>query len=375
VENSNISQIAMTAIMLNQAEGVIINNISFSETGESNVVDAQSSGNFIVENINLEGEQFIQDEYWFGFEVRNIVSLNPERVLEINDCDDFKVLGVDIIDATNWNRRISVERSTNFTFDDINDNDDTNVMFLGECSFGLVSNLTGSNITWMIDSEKSDNITVKDVNVGGNEYVFRFSDSEHIIMDRINIAGGLFPIYLDTVNDSSISNLIISDFSDAGVSIRDYSYNVSVTDAYIETNSMEFTKGILIDYGYDIYVKNLETHNLNISLTCRFGGVYAENIVIKGTMDQKYGLKVTQAETIFFSNVSIENKVEFGVHLRNSYDGSVRVDNIYIKDADTGVYVGTSNITIDNISIDNSINNLHKYHKYHGCHFRGDIPT
>jgi parallel beta-helix repeat protein len=358
VENSNISQIAMTAIMLNQAEGVIINNISFSETGESNVVDAQSSSNFIIENINLEGEQFIQAEYSFGFEVRNIVSINPERVLEINDCDNFKVLGVDIVDSQDWNRRISVERSTNFTFDDISDNDDTNVMFFGECSYGTISNLTGSNITWMIDSEKSDNITVKDVNVGGNEYVIRFSDSKHITMDRINIAGGMFPIYFDTVNESSISNLIISDFSDAGVSIRDYSSNVSVTDAYIETSSIEFTKGILIDYGFDVYVRNLETHNLNISLTCRYGSVFAEDIIIDGTLEQKYGIKLTAVEESLLSNISIINKVQYGFYLMNCIDDTPILNNVYVKDSTYGIYLWRSNISIDKIKIDSATDDV-----------------
>ncbi len=358
VENSNISQIGMTAIMIYNAEGVILNNISFSETGESNVVDAQSSGNFLIENFNLEGDQFLRAEYSYGFEIRNIMSVNPERVLEINDCDDFKVLGVDIVNAQGWNRRISVERSTNFTFDDINDNDDTNVMFFGECSFGLISNVTGSNITWMIDSKKSDNITVKDVDVGGNEYVIRFTDSKHITMDRINIAGGRFPIYLDTVNESSISNLKVSDFSDTAVTIRDYSYNISVMDAYIKTSSMEFTKGIIIDYGYDVYVGNLETHDLNISLSCSFGSLYADNIMIKGTMIQKYGLQISYAGPIFLSNISIENNVQFGIHLRSSDIGSIRVDNLYIKDTEIGVYTATSNITIDNIKIDNSIEDI-----------------
>jgi parallel beta-helix repeat protein len=358
VENTNISQIGMTAIMLDSAEGVILNNISFSDTQESSVVDAQTSGNFIVENINLVGEQFIRADYSYGFEVRNIISNGPERVFEIRDSDDFKISGVNILNPQNWNRRIEIERCSNFTLDDVNDNNDSNVIFIGESSHGAVSNLTGLNITWMIDSEKSDNITVKDVNVGGNEYVFRFTDSEHITMDNITIDGGMFPIYFDTVNNSSISNLIISDFSDAGVSIRDYSYNISVTDAYIETSSIEFTKGILIDYGFDVYVRNLETHNLNISLTCRYGSVHTEDILIDGTLEQKYGIKLTDAEDSRFSNISIINKVQYGFYLMNCLDDNTRLNNVYIKDSDYGIYLWRSNISIDKITIDFAINDV-----------------
>jgi hypothetical protein len=354
VENCNISQIGMTSIMLNNAEGVILNNISFSETGESNVVDSQVSGNFLIENINLEGEQFIRTEDSYGFEIRNIIGNSPERMFEIRDCDDFRISGIDIINPQFWNRRINIERSSNFSLDDINDNDDSNVIFIGESSFGVVSNLTGSNITWLIDSEKSDNITVKDVNVGGNEYVIRFTDSEHITMERITIAGGTFPIYFDTVNDTSISNLIISDFSDAGVSIRDYSYNISVTDAYIETSSIEFTKGILIDFGFDVYVRNLETFNLNISLSCRDGSVFAEDVLIKGTLEQKYGIKLTNADNSLFSNISIINKVQYGFYLTNSLNNITRLYNIYIKDTTYGVYLWGSNISIDKITIDSA---------------------
>lgn len=359
VENTNISQIGMTALMINNAEGVILNNISFSETAESSVVDALNSGNFIVENINLEGEQFIRADYSYGFEIRNIMSVNPERVLEIRDCDDFKVKGVDIVNPLTWNRRISIERSSNFTLDNVNDNDDSNVIFIGESSYGVASNLTGANITWMIDSEKSDNITVLDVNVGGNEYVIRFSNSKHITMDGITIAGGRFPIEFNSVNESSISNLVISDFSDAGVTIRDYSYNISVTDTYIETSSIEFTKGILIDFGFDVYVKNLETHNLNISLTCRDGSVFAEDIIIDGSITQKYGIKLTRGDPVYLSNVSIINKVEFGIYMIGSRDCIVRADNLYIKDTDIGVYVFTSNITLDNITIDVALQDIY----------------
>jgi parallel beta-helix repeat protein len=358
VENSNISQIGMTAIMLNDAKGAIFNNISFSETGESNVIDAQSSSDFIIENLDLQGEQFLRAEDSNGFEMRNIVSTFPERVLEIGDCDDFKVQGVDIIDSTNWNRRISVDRSTNFTFDDINANDDNQVMFFGECSYGSISNLTGSNITWMIDAEKSHNITVTDVNIGGNGNVIRFSDSKHITMDRINIDGGTFPIYFDTVNESSISNISLTGLTDEGVTIRDYSYNISVTNAYMETNSMTFTIGVYIDFSFDVYVNNLTAHNLNISLLCRDGSVYAENINIYGTVTQKYGIRLTTARDSYLSNVSIFNKIEFGIYLWNSFADTSRLDNIYMKDAETGIMMYHSNATIDNITIDTSINDL-----------------
>ncbi|UCG70030.1 MAG: right-handed parallel beta-helix repeat-containing protein, partial [Thermoplasmata archaeon] len=357
VENSNISQIGMVAIMMNNAEGVVLNNISFSETGESNVVDSQYSSNFIVENFNLQGEQFIRAEYSYGFEIRNIMATSPERVLEINNCDGFLVLGVDIVNSQAWNRRISVEHCTNFSFDDISDNDDTNVMFFGECSFGSISNLSGSNITWMIDSEKSNNITVNDVNIGGNEYVIRFTDSQNITMNRVNIAGGRYPIYLDTVNGSSILDLTVTDLQETAINIIDYSNNISITNAYIETNVMTFTRGIVIDYGYDIYLKNIETNNLNLSIRCNFGDLYAEDVKIHGTLDQKYGVRLHETRNVYLKNIDMLNNLQYGITQYRCV-GNTRVDDLYIVYADRGMDIYQSNVTIENIVIDNSLEDI-----------------
>jgi parallel beta-helix repeat protein len=358
VENSNISQIGMSAIMLNNADGVKLNNISFWETGESNVVDAQSSKNFKIEDLNLQNEQFLRMEYSMGFEIKNITSINPENVLEIRDCDNFMVSNVDIIDPLNWNRRIEIERCSNFTVDNVNNTDDFNAIYVGDSSHGTISNIKGFNLSFMIDGERSDNITVSDVTAEEGETIIRFFDSEHITLDKINITNATRPISLYTVNHSTVSNLSIYEIKDFGIEIRSLSNNISLSKIIMESNALSFTTGLSIDLSYNISVVDFYSYDLDLSIISNRGDLFGEDIYMDGSVVRKNGIRLLSANKVYLSNVSIQNKVTWGLEFWYCMPTGIRVDNLFIQDTDAAVESRGTNITISNITVGASLKDI-----------------
>ncbi len=358
VEDSYVSQIGMTPIMLNNAEGVILSNISFFETEESSVVDAQYSNNFLIENFNLGFDQHIQTYMCSGFKLNNIISNDSERVLEIRISNDFELSDIHILESEEWNSRIDIEQSTNFTIDNVSTNDNSNVINLQDCSFGTIKNLNGFNVSGWIEGVNSDNITITDSIISGGEHVIRFTDSQHITLDRIDITNGSRPIYYHTVNESSITNFTITGVDDTAVTLSDYSANITVSSGYIETDSQNFVNGIWVDYSSDIIVRDIETYNINLSLWVREGDIFAEDIIINGTMEQDFGIRLEWTREVYLANISMLTDVNIGIHLWDSVGNSTRVDNLYINDAETGIYLYNSNISIENITIDNAIQDI-----------------
>jgi hypothetical protein len=91
VENVQISEIGMTPINIVNTYGVRINNVSFQAVGENYLVGCQNSHDFNMENITLTGEQVLGFTTSSGFTVKNINGIDCERILRIEDCDDFLI--------------------------------------------------------------------------------------------------------------------------------------------------------------------------------------------------------------------------------------------------------------------------------------------
>lgn len=357
IDNINVSQISMNPILLTNSEGLIINKASFQEIGEDSVVNAGGSFGFSIENLSLNGEEVIYIQGSSGFTIKNIIGNNAERPLRIYDSSYFDVRNVSLFPSESWNRRIDVTGCSNFNIDNISVLDDNDIMYIEECSHATISNLLGSNLTRFIELSNSENIEISEVNVDEGYDIFRFWESNEIIIDNINLYNVSSPIYLNSTDNSIISNLSILGLEGIGIVATFGSDNITVSNTHLETDSMEHTRGFLIDHS-STNIKGYSTYNINLSISSWFGDMFGEDILVNGTYEPYSGIEINNAEEVYLSNITILNPKYYGIKVEDCKDGDFTMNNVYINDSNTGFNFERSNANLSNLAFDNVVQEI-----------------
>jgi len=352
IENVNISQIGMTPLLLANCRGVSINNVTFFEVGENYLVDSQQSYDFSIENLTLTEEQVIRFFTSSGFSIKNIHGNDVLRLIRIEDCNDFTVENVVIDPGEIWHRKIEINRSSNFTIDNISISDDHDVMIIEDSSNGTISNIVASNITRFIDIWRSDNIEISDVNIVDGSELLRSWDCNQVIMDNINLNDVWSPIYLDSTNNSSISKTNVEGLTGTGIVVTFGSENTTVSNTFLKTDSLEQTRGLVIEDS-SVNIRDYSTYNINLSIWCWSSDMFGENILINGTYEPYSGIEIENSLDVFLSNVTILNPRFYGIKVQDCQGGNVGIHNVYVNDSSTGIDFTRADATLSNLSFKN----------------------
>jgi parallel beta-helix repeat protein len=352
IENINISQIGMTPLIMANCRGVSINNVTFFEVGENYLVDTQQSYDFKIENLTLTEEQVIRFFTSSGFSIKNIHGNDVNRLIRIEDCDDFTVQNVMIDPGEMWNRKIELSRCSNFTIDNISISDDQDVMIIEDSSNGTISNIVAYNITRFVDIWRSDNIEISDVNIVDGSELLRSWDCNQVIMDNINLKDVSSPIYMNSTDNSSISNLNIWALEGTGILATYSSNNINISNAYLESISMDHTTGLFLESSR-VNIRDYSTFNINLSIRCWSSYMLGENILINGTYEPYSGIEIENALDIYLSNITILNPRFYGIKLQDCQGGNVRIHNVYVNDSSTGIDFTRADATLSNLSFKN----------------------
>ncbi|UCE38453.1 MAG: right-handed parallel beta-helix repeat-containing protein [Thermoplasmata archaeon] len=357
IENVNISQIQMMPVLLAYSKGVIINNASFDGIGERTVVSTQDSSGFSIENISLPEDHDIEARTSSGFTIRNIIGDRAHRMIQIEDCTDFQIEDILVIPGEMWNRRIEIARCSNFSIENISTADDTDVISFEDSSNGTISNILVNNVTRFIDIKNSDNIELSKITIINGSETIRTWESEQILLDNINLYNITGPSYytqiiMNSTDNSTISNLTILGLEGEGITILYGSENVTISNTYIETDSLEVTRGLWVDSS-SVNVKGYTTYNINYSIFLWSGDIIGEDILVNGTYEPSIGIEINEAEEVYLSNITVLNPRSYGIRFMDCQGGNVRVDNVYVNDTTYGIDFVASDATLSDLFFDN----------------------
>ncbi|UCE73573.1 MAG: hypothetical protein JSV56_11180 [Methanomassiliicoccales archaeon] len=353
VDGLHISQISMMSIFLTNSEGLVLNDVSYSELGENQAIDVDGSSNFRIENFSLEGEERISIVNSQGFSLKNINSDDSERFLRITYSNNFEVKDVKINGTDVWEGRIDISRSSNFIVDNITAEDDINSLSIEESSYGKITNMTGYNVSRILNCRNAENIEIADLRVENGSNPMSVWDSNRITIKDIEMSNVSFAMEIENTDNSVISNLTILGLEDYGPRIRSSSNNVTISNVYIETDEMVLTHGLEVDSS-NAYISNLETFNVNNSLSCFYGDIYGENIYTDGLYDGDVGVDFYKTKNAYLSNITLQNRIWEGVRIRDCDQGHIRIDNLYIEDSERGGNIEGSNVTFSNFMVNNA---------------------
>ena len=337
VENVQISEIGMSPLIMANTYGVRINNISFQAVGENYLVDSQNSHDFSIENITLTGEQVLRFFTSSGFSVKNINGINCERILRIEDCNDFLLQNIIIDPSDTHNRKIEITRSSNFEIDFVQTANDNDGKEIEDSSNATVSNIFGTNVTRFLELKNSDNISINNVNVFEGSDIIRLWDCNKIFLDNIVLDDVRSPMYLNATSNSSVSNLDILGLEGIGMDVVFGSRNVSISNVYIESESMEHTRGLWFDTS-EVDVRDYTSFNVNLSIDCWKSNITGENILVNGTYESDIGIEMRFSGDIDLTNVTVLNPRIYGLRFEDCEDGDIRLKKVFVNDSNMGLY-------------------------------------
>ncbi|UCG68819.1 MAG: right-handed parallel beta-helix repeat-containing protein, partial [Thermoplasmata archaeon] len=352
IENIDLSQIGMSPLIMYSTQGIRINNVTFQEVGENYLVDSQDSHDFYIDNFTLTGEQVLRFSTSSGFRIKNIYGIGSDRVLRFIDCNNFSAQNIVIDPSEEWNRKIEVERCSNFTIDNVSTADDNDVMSIQDSSNGKVSNIVATNVTRFIDIWRSEAMEVSGVTIMDGTDLLRAYESEGIVFDSIELSDVWSPIYFNATDNSSISNLNVTSLTGTGISVTFGSDNFTVRNIYLETDSLEQTRGFAVDYS-SANIIDYSTYNINLSLSLWSGDMYGENILIDGIYEPESGIEINWAGDVYLSQVSVYNPRSSGIRLTDCKDGSIWMDNIYVDDSNSGMDFTRADATLSELTFNN----------------------
>jgi hypothetical protein len=354
VENMNISDIGMSAIMITNSEGGSVRNVSFQNIQERDVINVQNSWGFKLEDFNLSGDFQIRVYSSYGFTFGNITGYGNERLVEIEDSNDFILKNITIVDQYNWNQLIDLRRCFDFHLDQVSALNANSIISLKESYDGLITDISGSNITRIIDFNDVSSIEIDGVSVDSSSDAFWIWDSDNLSIKNVIFTDAWRPIWFEGVNDSVLDDITINEFTENAVTLRGSSSNITISNADIRTDSMEFTTGIRIEES-SVNLNDINMHNNNHSISLYNGDIYGENIFINGTYLGDEGIGLERAKQVYLSNVSIQDQRFRGIWLRNSFDSDIRMENIYIDDINDAVLIQDANATLSNLVVTNAV--------------------
>lgn len=357
VENVEISEIGMSPLLMQNTYGVRINNISFQAVGENYLVDSQNSHDFSMENITLTGEQVLRFFTSSGFSVKNINGINCERILRIEDCNDFHIQNI-VIDTSEFsNRKIEIDRSSNFEINFFQTSNDNDGIEIEDSQNATVSNIFGTNVTRLLELKNSDNITVNNVNVFEGSDILRLWDCNKIFMDNIVLDDVYSPIHMNATRNSSISNLDIQRLRGIGMDVVFGSRNVSISNVYIESESMEHTRGLWLDSS-EVDVRDYSSFNVNLSIDCWKSNLTGENILVNGTYESDSGIEMKFSGDIDLANITVLNPRLYGIRFEDCQDGDVRLNKVFVNDSTVGLYSLRSDAILSDLIFDNCVQDI-----------------
>ena len=350
VENVNITEIFMKGIFMIYAQGGLIRNVTFQNIGEDAVADFQNSQDFTCSDIELSGEQVMRTYQSSGFALDNITGYGCERLLQINDCDDFDLKYITHFGSHEFNQMIRLEGCTDFDIQHVYAKNEYDILNIEDSTGGRIIDVTGENITRAFNFIQVNAMEVSGLSIDNSSDTIWLENSENITMENIFLSEAYRPFQLRGVNASSFTNLTFMDFDDLAIDILQGSNNVDVSDVYMETDSMWFTSGFRIDQS-SATLCDIEMFNTNRSIYAYMADLRAEDITIHGAYDGDEGLLIDRAQNIYLSNVSIKNQKFRGIWITNSPDSDIKMENIYIENINDAVLIQDANATLSNLVV------------------------